>query len=87
MQARELDEVAVGLLPEVEAVGVDDELDDAVRQPEVEHAHARDVARVGERLEGGVEQAHRVALGVAELGDVLVGEEVLVHPLEPLRIA
>jgi hypothetical protein len=34
-----------------------------------------------------VEQAHRVALGVAELGDVLVGEEVLVHPLEPLRIA
>ena len=53
LQRGELDQVAVALGAEVDAVRVGDQLDRAVRQPEVEQADAGDVAGVAVRLEGG----------------------------------
>jgi hypothetical protein len=53
LQGGQLDQVAVALGAEVDAVRVGDQLDRAVRQPEVEQADARDVAGVGVRLKGG----------------------------------
>jgi hypothetical protein len=52
LQAGELDQVAVPLGPEVDAVRVGDQLHRAAGQPEVQQADARDVRRVGARLEG-----------------------------------
>src|SRR5213592_4639533 len=99
LKAGQLDKIAVGLLAEVEAVCVDDKLQRAGGHPEIEQADARNVGRIGERLEcrdgrraalrvraqtlddpsdlvaaGAlvVEKPHGVALGSAELGDVLL---------------
>jgi hypothetical protein len=52
LQAGELDQVAVPLGPEVDAVRVRDQFDRPTGQPEVQQADARDIRRVGMRLEG-----------------------------------
>src|ERR1017187_1598223 len=53
LQRGELDQVAVALGAEVDAVRVADQLDRAAGQPEIEQADAGDVAGVGVRLQGG----------------------------------
>src|SRR5258705_4698947 len=53
LQGGELDQVAVYLSAEVDAVGVGDQFDRAAGEPEVEQADAGDIGRVGPRLEGG----------------------------------
>src|SRR5471032_135373 len=52
LEVGQLDQVSVRLLAEVEAVCVDDQLEPAVREPEVEQTDAGDVGRVRKRLEG-----------------------------------
>src|SRR4051795_7964645 len=53
LQPRELHEVSVRLLAEVERVCIDDELERAVDAPEIEQRDTWDVRAVRERLERG----------------------------------
>ena len=91
LQVRELDQVPVGLLAEVEAVRVDDELEASPfvpAEPEVEHADAGDVGRVGERLEGRDRGVAALGVGAQPLdhpGDLVAPAAAVVE--EPLRVA
>src|SRR3954451_14052414 len=82
LKPRELDEVAVRLLAEVERERVDGELQLAAGAPEVQQRHARHVGRVGERLERRDRSRPRLRIGPQPLhhpGD-LVTPVVVTQP-------
>jgi hypothetical protein len=88
LQPGELDQVAVPLGAEVDAVRVGDQLHRPARQPEVQQADARDVAAVGTRLEGrdGGRTAGRILAQPADDPGHLVAPGVLVVE-QPGRVA